>query len=256
MTLITAVSFVRSSNAQGSVELYYDNGVPFGAGGSGFSGVKFSLPAGVSSARILAIRYMWYATGDALIIHITGPNFAGGLTPPISRTSTAGMTGGWNTLDVYNRHLVVSGDFCVVAEKPSEGNGPIVDNGTNTGRSYWGNSMGSMTRVVYPLDTENYMIRVVIEPIAATPSPSPTSTPTIQPSPSQSPSPSSSSSQSPSPSPSPSSSPSPSPSPTISPTPTATPAMAIPPEATVAIAAVIIIIVIAAVALALRIRKK
>jgi len=185
MVLSFAVSSIQSSNAQAiQIELYYDNGIVFGTSGPGFSGVKFSLPTGVTSAKLLTVRYAWYMAGDPLTIHITGPNFLNELTTPIATTSTVGF--GWNDLNVSDKSLVVSGDFCVVAEKTSEGYGILQDNSTNTGRSFYGSSMENLVPVSYPANTLNFMIRVVIEPVTSEPSSTPTPTPTSSPTPSPS----------------------------------------------------------------------
>lgn len=198
-TLIIAVPFVPQSNAQATQTLYYDSG-EFAGYTSGFIyGVKFSLPAGVSSANILAVRYMWYAIGGTLIIHITGSDHIEELTDPISTTAAVGTAGPgvWNEVDVSNKSIVVSGDFYVAVKKTGEETtGILMDNSTDGVRSFYGPSMESLTNP----STYNYMIRVVIQPL--TPTPTPTATPT--------------------PSPTPTSSPSPSPSPTATPTPTPT----------------------------------
>jgi hypothetical protein len=181
-TLIIAVPFVPQSNAQATQTLYYDNGEIFGYTSGYIYGVKFSLPAGVSSANILTVRYMWYAVGGTLVIHIAGPDHIEELTDPISATAAVGMEGPgvWNEVDVSDKSIVVSGDFYVAVEKTGEETtGIIMDNSTDGVRSFWGPSMASL---INP-SPSNYMIRVVIQPITPTPSPtpSPTSTPTPPP---------------------------------------------------------------------------
>ena len=133
--LIIAVPFVPQSNAQATQTLYYDNGEIFGRTSGGLDGVKFSLPAGVSSANILTVRYMWYAIGGTLVIHITGPDHLTELTAPFSTTAAVNDTAGpgvWNEVDVSNKSIAVSGDFYVAVEKTgTEDTGIIMDNSTD-----------------------------------------------------------------------------------------------------------------------------
>ncbi len=226
-TLIIAVTFVPKSNAQATQTLQYDNGQGYGYTSGLIYGVKFSLPADVSSANISTVLYAWYALGGTLVIHITGPDHLTELTDPISTTATADGSAGplvWNTVDVSNKSIVVSGDFYVAVEKTGEETtGIFMDNSTDGVRSFWGPSMASLTNN----STNNYMIRVVIQPITPTPSPSPTPTPspTATPSPSQSPTttptplPTSTPTHTPTPTPTPSPTHTPTPSPTQTPTP-------------------------------------
>ena len=217
-TLIIAVTFVPKSNAQATQTLQYDNGQGYGYTSGLIYGVKFSLPADVSSANISTVLYAWYALGGTLVIHITGPDHLTELTDPISTTATADGSAGplvWNTVDVSNKSIVVSGDFYVAVEKTGEETtGIIMDNSTDGVRSFYGPSMESL---LTNNSTSNYMIRVVIQPITPTPSPSPTPTPSPTATPSPSPS------HTPTPTPLPTSTPTPSPTPTPTPSPTQTP---------------------------------
>ena len=188
-TLIIAVTFVPQSNAQVTQTLQYDNGEGSGYTSGFIYGVKFSLPDGVSFANISTVLYAWYALGGTLVIHITGPDHLTELTDPISTTAALNGTAGplvWNTVDVSNKSIVVSGDFYVAVEKiGNETTGIFMDNSTDGVRSFYGPSMASLT--TNP-STYNYMIRVVIQPL--TPTPTPTATPTPSPTPTSSPSPS------------------------------------------------------------------
>jgi hypothetical protein len=144
--------------------LSYDNGEIAGRTSGFIYGVKFSLPAGVSSANISTVRYMWYAIGGTLVIHITGADHLTELTDPISATAAVGTEGPgvWNDVDVSNKSIVVSGDFYVAVEKTgTEDTGIIMDNSTDGVRSFYGPSMASLTNPV----TFNFMIRVVIQPL-------------------------------------------------------------------------------------------
>jgi len=185
-TLIITVPFVPQSNAQATQTLYYDNGEIAGYTSGFIYGVKFSLPAGVSSANILTVRYMWYAIGGTLVIHITGPDHLTELTDPISTTAAVGTAGPavWNEVDVSNKSIVVSGDFYVAVKKTgTEDTGIIMDNSTDGVRSFYGPSMDTLTNP----STSNYMIRVVIQPLTPTQTPTPTTTilPSTSPSPTQ-----------------------------------------------------------------------
>jgi hypothetical protein len=191
--LIVAVTFVPQSKAQATQTLQYDNGEGSGITSGFIYGVKFSLPAGVSSANILTVRYAWYAVGGALDIYITGPDHTEELTDPISTTAAVDGTAGplvWNAVDVSNKSIVVSGDFYVAVKKTGEGTtgGIFMDNSTTGVRSFYG---PNMLNLITPV-TFNFMIRVVIQPITPTPSPSPTVAPTQTPTATAQPSPSAS----------------------------------------------------------------
>ena len=164
-TLIIAVPFVPQSNAQVTQTLYYDNGEGSGITSGFIYGVKFSLPAGVSSANISTVLYAWYAIGGTLVIHITGSDHLTELTDPISTTAAVNGTAGplvWNAVDVSNKSIVVSGDFYVAVEKTGEAaTGIFMDNSTDGVRSFYGPSMASLTNPV----AFNFMIRVVIQPL-------------------------------------------------------------------------------------------
>jgi len=167
LLLITVVVFANSLRVPEAnavpIELFYDNGFMYAAAGP-FAGVKFSLPAGVSSARILTVRYKYAATGPyaTLNIHITGPDHVTELTTPISTLST--VFPGFNDYDVSSLNIVVSGDFYVVLEKT--GSGDIVqDNVANVGRSFMGGSLAGLTTpTLY-----NLVIRAIIDPITPGP---------------------------------------------------------------------------------------
>jgi hypothetical protein len=165
-TMIILIPLVSPANAQTTQTLYYDNGEIFGRTSGGICVVRFSLPAGVSSANITVVRYMWYAAGGTLVIHITGSDHVTELTDPISATARETGTEGpgvWNEVDVSNRSIVVSGDFYVAIEKTGTlDTGIIMDNATDGVRSFYGPSMASLTTP----STHNFLIRVVIQPVA------------------------------------------------------------------------------------------
>jgi hypothetical protein len=222
-TLIITASFVPQSKAQSTQTLQYDNGEGSGITSGFIYGVKFSLPAGVSSANILTVRYAWYALGGALDIHITGPDHTEELTDPISTTAAVDGTAGplvWNEVDVSNKSIVVSGDFYVAVKKTGEGTtgGIFMDNSTDGVRSFYG---PNMLNLITPV-TFNFMIRVVIQPLTPTPTPTATATPT--PSPTSTPTPTPTPTQTPSPTlnPTPTTTPNPTPAPTLNPTSTTT----------------------------------
>ena len=72
-------------------ELKYDDGIPYGhIGGcsdcSHYQGVRFSLPDGVISANVTAVRFYYYRFGeypDPVSVHITNSNHTSDLTTPI-----------------------------------------------------------------------------------------------------------------------------------------------------------------------------
>lgn len=144
-TFALAFSFIPHSNAQATqIELYYDDGVAIGAGSIGFYGVCFSLPEGVSSAKLLSIRYAWYSANDNLTMHLTGANFSGELTPPIATTSSVGMGAGWSSLDVSSKNLTVLGDFCVTVSTTGQPRNTLLFSNittTSDNRSFWGHQL-------------------------------------------------------------------------------------------------------------------
>ncbi|MGP8069200.1 MAG: hypothetical protein ACLP5V_04870 [Candidatus Bathyarchaeia archaeon] len=163
--LILLVSFLPQAFA--SVTLAYDDGnaafVTY-PGTPGVCGVRFSLPSGVTSARLLTVEYQVVRAPWTVIIHITQADhvteFAGS---PISTASSSG-TGTFNTLDVSGLGIVVSGDFFVIVDlyfTTSPFNNCVYDNVANVGRSLEGATLSTMTFA----PAGNFLIRIVIDPL-------------------------------------------------------------------------------------------
>jgi len=162
------------SQAYGTpVEIAYDNGVHFGNNALRFAGVMFSLPTGVTSARLLTVRFYWIDAGDPVTVHITASDHVTELTTPIPTTGTATV---FQDLDVSGLGIVVTGDFFVFLENPG---GCLcnfgVDSSPSVGRSYYS---GTTLAAIIPYPTNNILLRVVVDPI-----PPPTTTTTTVPPP-------------------------------------------------------------------------
>jgi len=161
LTLLMLLLFSPSVFA--ATELSYDDGTPWGSEGLDFTGVLFSLPTGVSYARLLKVRYQWSSSGQGatLNIHITKADHQTKLTSPIPTWSSSSSPS-WNELDISGRGILVSGDFYVVLENTADGNAKFDQNPVSPQRSFGGSSLATLT---YP-EFGDYLIRVVIEPTA------------------------------------------------------------------------------------------
>ena len=157
------------------VVLGYDTG-NVGATQNGiYVGVKFSLPVGVTSAKLLAVRFSMIGT-DNLEIHVTGSNHRSELIPPLSIFVTAPLNAAasWNDVDLsdYGHGLILYADFYVVIHVPTSppGNGAInCDDGLsdNKGRSFYGSSLDDLANpLIYSGVERNYLIRAVILPVS------------------------------------------------------------------------------------------
>lgn len=160
LTLLMLLLFSPSVFA--ATELAYDDGTPMGSEGLDFTGVRFSLPTGVTYARLLKVRYQWSSSGQGatLNIHITKADHQTELTSPIPTWSSSSSPS-WNELDISGRGILVSGDFYVVLENTADGNAIFDQNPVWPQRSFGGSSLATLTYE----ELGDYLIRVVIEPI-------------------------------------------------------------------------------------------
>jgi len=117
----------------GSIELRYDDGMPVTYVQTGckpcgnYEGINFSLPSGVTSAKITSVRFYYHpdSSSPSVLLHIMGimsRPWLEDLTPPI--TYSVGAVG-WHSVDVPS--VEVSGDFWVVLERTSTGGGLYFD---------------------------------------------------------------------------------------------------------------------------------
>lgn len=126
------------------IEIVYDTGIPGGMTYLFSGGVDFSLPSGVSRAKILTIRFQWSRADRVLTVHIAAIDRAGArpehlteLIPPITTSPTSAQPI-WNSLDVSSSDIVVTGEFYVFIEKRGQGtDGLVFDNSAGVGRSFW-----------------------------------------------------------------------------------------------------------------------
>jgi hypothetical protein len=166
MVIASTVSFLPVQEARASIELAYDNATVGGWVGNIFSGVRFSLPGGISEAKLLTIRFVVAVPNAPYKIHITGVDHVTELVPVIDVTSSPASAYPaviFTNIDVAALDIVVTGDFFVIVEQINiPGYTPYFDLTPSVGRSYWGNTLAGLA-----LDPGNYnlVIRVVIDPI-------------------------------------------------------------------------------------------
>ena len=159
-----------AQNAFALTELAYDNGILYQGSTDGYTGVRFSLPPGVTSAQILYVRFSWAsAAANDAIVHITGSDHTTELMPPVTVTAGTGVgcPAGWSS-PVFSYcgglavSVVVTGDFYVVLQTVADPMGNAGEDNNNSGRSFWGTTLSGLTNV----PGGDYLIRVDIEPIA------------------------------------------------------------------------------------------
>jgi len=167
IVIVSTVSFLPIQEARASIELAYDNGAWMGSFAAGYGGVRFSLPTGVSSARLLTVRYYPIKpvganpSGD-VTVYITGADHVTLLASPLTTTPTSFNT--FVNLDVSGLNIVVQGDFFVVIYIPPTSTQWIGgDSGPGAGRSYSGASLAALDPGVYDSFSVNCMIRAVID---------------------------------------------------------------------------------------------
>lgn len=171
--LAVVLALSSAQNAFAAVGLAYDNGNTKDTVGTAYAGVRFSLPAGVVSARLVYVRFADSSTGD-LWIHVTAANHITELSgSPIhvgdpGQPPGTGCPAGWTQcygLVLTSYGIVVSGDFFVVLEKNQLS--PYYDNANpGSGRSFYGDSLAGLTNPILDPDHNNFLIRVDIDPIA------------------------------------------------------------------------------------------
>jgi len=155
------VLLASAQNVFASIEIAYDDGTSIGSVGGVFTGVRFSLPSGVSKAQIRTVRFRWAAWPDNLRIHITGPDHVTELTSPILVTTTSASTG-FQDVDVSARNIIVTGDFWVVLENLGGQGNAVQDAKRDYDRSFTGGSLAGLTTPTFYGDI---LIRAVIEPV-------------------------------------------------------------------------------------------
>jgi len=168
--LAVVLALSAAENAFATVELAYDTG-SFGhvVVGTPYAGVGFSLPSGVSSARLRYVRWADQHDSLALTIHITGPgpDYTELSGSPIALGSDPAGTGcpaGWVVcygLDLTSFGIVVTGDFFVILERTADSSVYEDDASSGSGRSFVGYSLSTWTALL----DRNLLIRVDIDPI-------------------------------------------------------------------------------------------
>ena len=164
--LVALMVLASSSSVFGATELYYDDD----NANSGLSAepgiehaVRFSLPPGWSSAKLIYALYFIYAEPAIFRVHVYG---SGVTDPALDNTP---FTTGWSIVDLTAYNIVVTGDFYISIEyliaaagMPAIGcdtTGPIDLRSYARENSEWEG----------PSDDMDLMIRAVVDPVFARP---------------------------------------------------------------------------------------
>ena len=150
-----------------SFEIRYDSGTYIGYVGARISGVRFSLPESLDSARLLTVRFVLCESSScngpvAETVHIAGPDHLTELTAPIA-TAGFGGSGRVNELDVSNRGIEVHGDFYIIFQGATQS--LIALASSKSGRSFLSPPEDiSLNGLTMPTDVD-MMVRVVMTPM-------------------------------------------------------------------------------------------
>ena len=182
---ILASLFVPYASAA-PIELFYDDGNayqgPYGDLGR-FAGVRFSLPNGVSSARLLSVSYSRSNVNVNVMIHVTSANGITELGSPFANTFVAKPLT-FQSVDVpptITGDIVInSADFWVVIERLGPPPTPTIRGGVtpdpgyaafdqvnDAHRSYFGPSLEELTDpglFYLHFAPADYLIRAVVDP--------------------------------------------------------------------------------------------
>jgi len=158
--LVLMVLMVPSVSADWGLK--YDDGDPE-TGHTGVVGVqyavRFSLPLGWTSAKILTARYYILSSPTAFKVHVYASDKTDLITP-FSVTPSATY---WFNVDLTGLSIVVSGDFYIAIEFLTEGS-PRIGGDTNAPidvRTYPIDETGTW---LSPWGQTDLMIRAIVEP--------------------------------------------------------------------------------------------
>ena len=170
---VLAIMLALSSaqNVFASTELIYDDGLPANAAifpNAGVSmAVRFSLPAGVSSAKLLTARYnldLSPTTVNTFTVRILDDDRTTDLTPPFSATPSAV---GWFDVDLIAKNIIVTRDFYIVLKNVNGMTHPSLF--VDTSNPIYGRSWGDGNGFWEQNTIDNFMIRAVISSPAGAP---------------------------------------------------------------------------------------
>ena len=179
--LAVVLALSSAQYAFGATELSYDNGTAsssdyFSAFTGGLAAVKFSLPTGWSSAKLLTAKYYILYYPQPFTVHIFD---SGGVTelcctPPLDVTPPPLPSTGWFSVDLSSYNIVVSGDFYVAIEWKTDSSPWLgVDTSSSAGRSYFKGLLGwEQLWGVNSQQPANLMVRAVVD-VVTQPVPAP-----------------------------------------------------------------------------------
>jgi len=162
MFFLTILALYSIRGVLGATEIAYDDGRPETTSSLDVGmhlAVKFSLPSGVSRAKLVRARiFKAGRSGIEMRVHILESDGAKELTMPFN--VSLAVEGAWNDANVSARNILVSDIFYVTIEYLMYYD-PLIGRDTSNpkGRSYYGHP-GSWNLVD---NSENVMIRAVIE---------------------------------------------------------------------------------------------
>jgi len=143
-----AMTVHEEGHDDGSAESFHN------AGSGQFNGVRYTA----ATAGEDVVRYKWFQDGDGGAFYLKMYEDDGGMpgVETYSQVIAGGIVDGWNTYDLSNAGLTVSGDFWIGTKEFSSTKGVGLDNSSS------GNSMATTGGTWGDLDG-NLMIRVFLD---------------------------------------------------------------------------------------------
>ena len=136
------VAGILLAGSVSGIEISYDDGVAQAGSGHAFQGVRFSLPGGMMSARLVTVRYQYANSSASLTIHFTQDDHLTALAPPMAHTNSAPL---WEEVDVSASNIIVPQNFYVVLAWTGLNSNPVTDIANDAGRSFGGSSLANLT---------------------------------------------------------------------------------------------------------------
>jgi len=163
VVLVALMVLASSPGVFAVTELAYDDGTAetASAGSLGIEhAVRFSLPPGWSSAKLLMALYFINDSPAKFRVHVYG---SGVTDPALDNTP---FTTGWSYVDLTAYNIVVSGDFYISIEYLDNGPGIGCDTDVPIDLRSYGRDNPSLPWQG-PADNWDLMIRAVVDPVFA-----------------------------------------------------------------------------------------